>query len=212
MKRFKYIIFMFALFFFIKLMISCGKSNNPDPIFFNYNSLQVSARNVWYPNINYDTVTVEKVNKNKIRLSLTVSDSLESKNMFFSKVISSLNGFETISATTEPEIFQYYTANQNIKKIEIYTLQHFNDTIQSGEDISNEFLVDNDNILYTKIPNAFKILNRDFYVQPYNTINLVCKIPAKTGTGQFKVKVILSDDRVLEAETLPIQFIENDEN
>jgi DUF1365 family protein len=55
-------------------------------------------------------------------------------------------------------------------------------------------------------------LNRDFYVQPYNTINLVCKIPAKTGTGQFKVKVILSDDRVLEAETLPIQFIENDEN
>ena len=132
--------------------------------------------------------------------------------MFFSKVISSLNGFETISATTEPEIFQYYTANQNIKKIEIYTLQHFNDTIQSGEDISNEFLVDNDNILYTKIPNAFKILNRDFYVQPYNTINLVCKIPAKTGTGQFKVKVLLSDDRVLEAETLPIQFIENDEN
>ena len=78
--------------------------------------------------------------------------------------------------------------------------------------LSNEFLVDNDNILYTKIPNAFKILNRDFYVQPYNTINLVCKIPAKTGTGQFKVKVLLSDDRVLEAETLPIQFIENDEN
>ena len=74
MKRFKYIIFLFALFFFIKLMISCGKSNNPDPIFFNYNSLQVSARNVWYPNINYDTVTVEKVNKNKAFDLLKIAD------------------------------------------------------------------------------------------------------------------------------------------
>ena len=117
---------------------------------------------------------------------------------------------ETISAK-EPFIINY-TANQDIRKIEIYTLQHFNDTIQSGENISNQFLVDDDKPLYTKIPKAYNILNRDFYSEPYNTISLVCKIPAKRQTGQFKVKVILSDNRVLEAETLPIQFIENYEN
>jgi len=192
-------------------MISCVKSN-PDPISFNYNLLQVSARTIWYSNINYDTVTVEHVNKNKIRLFITLSDTLKSRDMFFSKVITSLNGFETISATTEPERFQYYTANQYIKKLEIYTLQYFNDTLQSGDEISNEFLVDNDKILLTKLPRAYKILNRDFYVQPSNSINLVCKIPAISRTGQFKVKVILSDDRVLESTTLPILFIENDEN
>lgn len=210
MKRFKYIIFLFALFFFIKLIISCERSINIDTFPFDYNILKVKAFTIWNSSINHDTVTVDKVDKNKIRLVLTIGDSLESRNLFFSKLISNINGFETISAK-EPFIINY-TANQDIRKIEIYTLQHFNDTIQSGENISNQFLVDDDKPLYTKIPKAYNILNRDFYSEPYNTISLVCKIPAKRQTGQFKVKVILSDNRVLEAETLPIQFIENYEN
>lgn len=211
MNRTRNTIILLLLFFIIKLMISCGMNNDIYPIyFFDYTTLKVSARSVWYSNIDYDTVTVDKVNRNKIRLNLSVSDTVKSHYLGFSKLISNLNGYETVSAN-EPLISEYYTANQNIKRIEIYTLQNINDSIHSGDDISNEFLVDNGDILYTRITNADKILNKEYYINPYNTINLVCKIPAKAATGQFRVKVILSNDKVLEAETLPIKFIENDE-
>lgn len=212
MNRIKFTLFYFAISIFAILMISCDENYKSDPILFNYNSLKVSARYAWYPNTNYDTITVEKINKNQIQLSITVSDSLKSKSMFMSKITSNINSFETISARSEPPNFKMYSTNQNIVKIEIFTLQYFNDTIQSGHNITNEFLVDDNKPLYTKISNAYSIINRGSYANPYNLINVVCKIPANSKTGQFKVKVFLSDNSVLEAKTLAIQFIENNEN
>lgn len=192
-------------------MLSCGTKNDIYPIYFDYSTLKISVRTVWIPNINFDTVKVIKVNRNKIQLILTLGDTVKSNYLGLSRVISNINGFATLSAR-DSYYEEYFTANQKINKIEIYTLQNFNDSIHSGADISKEFLVDNGDALYTKISNADDIFNIKYFSNPYNTIYLVCKIPAKGAIGQFRVKVILSDERVLEAKTQPVQFVENNEN
>jgi len=206
MRKFVTVITIIIL---VKLTISCGRCKYQEPTPFNYNTISVSARSLWHSNVDYDTISVEEVFKNKISLNITLEDSTKMNN-YYSELINSLRGFESINAT-EP-CMQSFKSNQSIEKISVFTIEDFNDSISAGADMTNHFLIQTDEPIYQKTENVKLSFNKNIYGSASVTIQLVCDLPARRKTGRFAIEILLSDNRKLKTETLPIIFVDGDEN
>lgn len=190
---------IFTLSFGMRLFFSCTP---PEPIEINYNMLKLAGIDNSgqymrsYPPI--DTMYAEAV-----ALGLTVSDSIRNYAQNFNKFKESVSFTSAMAFSID---YSFIPVSK-VEEIKVITLFDIDSEIKAGDDISQHivFAVNSNFEMYKNSHQAVAELNK-VQSSPSSSIGIILKKTVNNTTAQFKVNILLDDNRELSciSDTLTI--------